>query len=93
MILPLSRRQSRLSLFSGDSDLLNVSDERHPKRRIWLRPGKRLCILMIDVITGSFFSAAFENACATVQGASGGVFGMIGLFIGDLILNFETVKR
>ena len=42
---------------------------------------------------GSFFSAAFEGACATVQGASGGVFGMMGLFIADLVLNFETVKR
>lgn len=46
-----------------------------------------------SVGAGNFFSAAFEGACATVQGASGGVFGMMGLFIADLVLNFETVKR
>lgn len=45
------------------------------------------------LFAGSFFGAAFENGCKTVQGASGGVFGMMGLFIADLILNFETVKR
>jgi len=47
----------------------------------------------MGVGVGNFFSAAFENGCATVQGASGGVFGMIGLFIADLVLNFETVQR
>ena len=46
-----------------------------------------------DCGAGNFFSAAFESGCATVQGASGGVFGMIGLFIADLVLNFETVRR
>ena len=51
------------------------------------------CPAIHRLSAGNFFSAAFEGACATVQGASGGVFGMMGLFIADLVLNFETVKR
>ena len=42
---------------------------------------------------GNFFSAAFENSCLAVAGASGGIFGMIGLYIADMILNFESIKR
>ena len=44
-------------------------------------------------IPGNFFSAAFENSCLAVAGASGGIFGMIGLYIADMILNFESIKR
>lgn len=50
-------------------------------------------LYFMSAVGGNFFSAAFESGCNTVQGASGGVFGMIGLFIADLVLNFETVKR
>ena len=42
---------------------------------------------------GNFFSAAFENNCLAVAGASGGIFGMIGLYVADMILNFESIKR
>lgn len=45
------------------------------------------------VCAGNFFSAAFENTCLALVGASGGVFGMVGLFIADMIVNFGTIKR
>ena len=43
--------------------------------------------------TGNFFSAAFEDTCLALVGASGGVFGMVGLFIADMIVNFSYIKR
>lgn len=42
---------------------------------------------------GNFFSAAFEDTCLALVGASGGVFGMVGLFIADMIVNFSYIKR
>ncbi len=42
---------------------------------------------------GNFFSAAFEDNCLAVAGASGGIFGMIGLYLADMILNFQSIKR
>ena len=42
---------------------------------------------------GNFFSAAFEDHCKAVAGASGGIFGLLGLFIADMVLNFETLTR
>lgn len=50
-------------------------------------------VLTPAAIPGNFFSAAFENSCLAVAGASGGIFGMIGLYIADMILNFESIKR
>lgn len=48
---------------------------------------------LVAVMGGALFSAAFEEPCVAVVGASGGVFGLIGLFLADLLLNFETIKR
>lgn len=45
------------------------------------------------VFAGSLFSASFEDPCTAVVGASGGVFGLVGLFLADVLLNFETTKR
>lgn len=42
---------------------------------------------------GSLFSAAFEDPCIAVVGASGGVFGVVGLFIADMIMNFKHIRR
>lgn len=40
---------------------------------------------------GNFCSAAFEDPCVLVVGASGSVFGFIGLYVADLVLNFESI--
>ncbi|KAK9845911.1 hypothetical protein WJX81_005785 [Elliptochloris bilobata] len=48
---------------------------------------------VVSALGGNFFSAAFENNCLAVAGASGGIFGMIGLYVADMILNFESIKR
>lgn len=47
----------------------------------------------VSAAAGNFFSAAFEDRCAAVAGASGGIFGLLGLFIADMVLNFETLTR
>lgn len=49
-----------------------------------------LCIISF---AGNFFSAVFENSCIAVVGSSGGVFGMFGLFIADIVMNFESIRR
>jgi membrane associated rhomboid family serine protease len=48
---------------------------------------------LLSGLGGNFFSALFEDKCTLVVGASGAVFGMVGLFVGDFMLNFETIKR
>ncbi len=54
----------------------------------------RMVVLwLVAVMGGALFSASFEAPCVAVVGASGGVFGLIGLFLADLLLNFETIKR
>lgn len=53
----------------------------------------RVSVNVIDGAAGNFFSAAFEDRCAAVAGASGGIFGLLGLFIADMVLNFETLTR
>lgn len=40
----------------------------------------------------NFISATFEPACTLLVGASGAVFGFMGLFIADLIVNFESIS-
>lgn len=49
-----------------------------------------LCVL--SGIGGNLLSAAFENACVVVVGASGCCFGLMGLFVADMILNIEHVS-
>ncbi|CAD7700977.1 unnamed protein product [Ostreobium quekettii] len=51
------------------------------------------CLWWISHVGGAFFSAAFEDPCVAVVGASGGVFGFIGLFVADMVLNFSTIRR
>ncbi len=54
---------------------------------------QELCTKRVMPPAGNFFSAAFEDTCLALVGASGGVFGMVGLFIADMIVNFSTIKR
>lgn len=42
---------------------------------------------------GQLISAVWEDPCRVIVGASGGVFGIMGLFVADMIVNFRTIKR
>ncbi len=42
---------------------------------------------------GTFMSMAFEDPCFVYVGASGAVFGFIGLYLTDIILNFESMYK
>lgn len=42
---------------------------------------------------GTFLSMAFEDGCAVYVGASGAVFGFLGLYLADIVLNFESLYR
>jgi hypothetical protein len=38
-------------------------------------------------------STLFENPCVAVVGASGCIFGLLGAFLADIIINFEQISR
>ena len=42
-------------------------------------------------VGGNLASGLFEDFCTTLVGASGAVFGFMGFFIADLIVNFESI--
>lgn len=42
---------------------------------------------------GNFLSACVEDPCVLVVGSSGAVFGFMGFFIADSIMNFETLTK
>jgi len=50
-------------------------------------------LALLAGLGGNLTSALFEDPCLGVMGASGIVFGIFGLYMADLVLNFETVKR
>ena len=56
----------------------------------WWRIGG---LWLIALLGAGFFSAAFEDPCEAVVGSSGGIFGLLGLYIADLVVNFERIKR
>ena len=43
-------------------------------------------------IGANLVSAAFEPNCTLLVGASGAVFGFMGLFVADLVVNFESIS-
>lgn len=40
----------------------------------------------------NLISASFEKVCTLLVGASGAVFGFMGLFVADLVVNFESIS-
>ncbi|WIA30558.1 hypothetical protein OEZ86_000641 [Tetradesmus obliquus] len=42
---------------------------------------------------GTFLSMVFEDPCFVYVGASGAVFGFLGLYLADILLNFESMYR
>lgn len=48
---------------------------------------------LLALLGAGFFAAALENGCEAVVGSSGGIFGLVGLYIADLVINFERIKR
>lgn len=43
-------------------------------------------------IGANLVSATFEKTCTLLVGASGAVFGFMGLFVADLMINFESIS-
>jgi Rhomboid family len=43
-------------------------------------------------IGANLISATFESSCTLLVGASGAVFGFMGLFVADLVVNFESIS-
>mmetsp|Transcript_8417 Transcript_8417/g.11352 ORF Transcript_8417/g.11352 Transcript_8417/m.11352 type:complete len:560 (+) Transcript_8417:52-1731(+) len=50
-------------------------------------------IATLSGIGGNFLSALVEDKCVVVMGASGLVYGLMGVYIADFVLNFESVRR
>ena len=54
----------------------------------------RIAVLWcVASVGGQLTSAVWEDWCKVVVGASGGVFGVMGLFVVDMVVNFKTIKR
>lgn len=50
-------------------------------------------VYLLSSVGGNLMSAAFEDGCVVVVGSSGAVFGFVGLFAGDAVLNFDSMRR
>ena len=42
---------------------------------------------------GALFAGVTQSPCKPTVGASGGVFGLMGLFVADMIMNYHTLTR
>ena len=56
----------------------------------WWRVG---FVIILSGVGGNFVSAAFEDDCNVYVGFSGVCFGLFGLFVADIVLNYETVNK
>lgn len=56
----------------------------------WWRLG---FVVVLSGVGGNFISAVFEDKCKVYVGFSGVCFGLFGLFVADIVLNYETVKK
>jgi membrane associated rhomboid family serine protease len=52
-----------------------------------------LLLWSLAVLGGGLLSVSADDPCKVVAGASGGVFGLVGLYAADLVRNYRTVKR
>lgn len=50
-------------------------------------------IWIVSSIGGNLWSGAIEDPCSVLVGASGGVFGIFGMFAADTIIRWEQLKR
>lgn len=53
---------------------------------------RTLAVCGLSGVAGNFVSAAGEDPCALVVGASGCVFGLAGFFIADVVVDFKRVS-
>lgn len=51
-----------------------------------------LPIWLVAGVAGNMISAFFDAPCTIVVGASGTVFGLLGMFLADAALNFESIR-
>lgn len=56
----------------------------------WWRVG---FVIVLAGVGGNFVSAMFEDQCNVYVGFSGVCFGLFGLFVADIVLNYETVRK
>mmetsp|Transcript_1755 Transcript_1755/g.6118 ORF Transcript_1755/g.6118 Transcript_1755/m.6118 type:complete len:565 (-) Transcript_1755:161-1855(-) len=75
----------------ASNTLLFISLAAHLEQKYGVARIASLCL--ISGVGGNLFSALFEDPCTLVAGASGSCFGIFGLFVADICLNFETVTR
>ena len=50
-------------------------------------------VVLLSGLGGNFVSAVFEKPCNVYVGFSGVCFGLFGLFVADIVLNYETVRK
>ena len=49
-------------------------------------------VSILGGLGGSLFSASFEDRCTVVVGASGLIFGLVGVWVADLVVSFHTLQ-
>ena len=58
---------------------------------------KKNGLLKANYILSTYFSnqrsSVIESPCTAVVGASGGIYGLIGMFIMEMVLNWKRLKR
>ncbi len=48
---------------------------------------------LLGVIGGNLLSAVTERPCTALVGASGGIYGLIGMFVAEMVLSWKSLKR
>jgi membrane associated rhomboid family serine protease len=50
-------------------------------------------VWVLSAFSGNMFASTFESPCATLSGASGSVFGVIGFYIADTLVQWRRLRR